>query len=59
VKPSKKLVFRDNPKYIEIKNYILPDKFQKREVVLQYFSTDEKITYILVKPVRKNKTVEQ
>jgi hypothetical protein len=49
VKPSEKLVFHDRLKYIEIKHYILCDKVHKREVVLQYISTDEKIADILVK----------
>jgi hypothetical protein len=42
-------VFHDRPKYIEIKHYTLCDEIQKREVVLQYISTDEQITDILVK----------
>jgi hypothetical protein len=42
-------VFHDKPKYIEIKHYILRDEVQKREVVLQYISTDKKIADILVK----------
>jgi hypothetical protein len=50
VKLSEKLVFHDKMKYIEIKHYILSDKVQKREVVLQYISTDEQIADILVNP---------
>jgi hypothetical protein len=50
-------VFHDRPKYIEIKHYILRDKVQKREVVLQYISTDEQITDILVKPLSKMKSL--
>ena len=42
-------MFHDRLKYIEIKHYILCDKVHKREVVLQYISTDEKIADILVK----------
>jgi hypothetical protein len=48
-------VFHDRPKYIEIKHYILRDEVQKREVVLQYISTDEQIANILVKPLSKMK----
>jgi hypothetical protein len=48
-------VFHDRPKYIEIKHYILRDEVQKREVVLQYISTNEHITNILVKPLSKMK----
>jgi hypothetical protein len=48
-------VFHDRPKYIEIKHYILRDEVQKREVVLQYISTDEQIADILVKPLSKMK----
>ena len=48
-------MFRDKPKYIEIKHYILRNEVHKIEVVLQYISTDEQITYILVKPVSKMK----
>jgi hypothetical protein len=47
-------VFHDRPKYIEIKHYILRDEVQKREVVLQYISTDEQITDILVKSSAQN-----
>ena len=48
-------MFHARPKYIEIKNYILHDEVQKREVVLQYISTDEQIADILVKPLSKMK----
>jgi hypothetical protein len=41
VKLSENLVLHDRLKHIEIKNYILRDKVQRREVVLQYISTDE------------------
>ena len=37
------------PKYIKIKHYILRDKVQKKEVFLQYISTDEKIADIFDK----------
>jgi hypothetical protein len=46
-------MFHDRSKYIEIKHYILRDEVQKREVVLQYISTDEQIKNILVKPLSK------
>jgi hypothetical protein len=48
-------VFHNRPKDIEIKHYILRDEVQKREVVLQYISTDEQIADILVKPLSKMK----
>jgi hypothetical protein len=51
-------VFHDRSKYIEIKHYILCDEVQKREVVLQYISTDEQITNILVKPLSKMKILQ-
>jgi hypothetical protein len=51
-------VFHNRPKYIEIKHYILHDEVQKREVVLQYISTDEQITDILVKPLSKMKILQ-
>jgi hypothetical protein len=51
-------VFHDRPKYIEIKHYILHDEVQKREVVLQYISTDEQIADILVKPLSKMKSLQ-
>jgi hypothetical protein len=45
VKPFReKPVFHERPKYIEIKHYILHDKVQRGEVVLQYISTDEQIS---------------
>jgi hypothetical protein len=50
-------MFHDRLKYSEIKHYILHDKFHKREMVLHYISTDEKITYILVNPLSKMKSV--
>jgi hypothetical protein len=55
VKLSENLVFHDRSKHIEIKHYILRDKVQRGEVVLQYISTDEQITIILVKPLSKMK----
>jgi hypothetical protein len=51
-------VFHNRPKYIEIKHYILRDEVQKREVVLQYISTDEKIADILVKPLSEMKSLQ-
>jgi hypothetical protein len=51
-------VFHNRPKYIEIKHYILRDEVQKREVVLQYISTDEQIADILVKPLSKMKSLQ-
>jgi hypothetical protein len=48
-------VFHSRPKYIEIKNYILRDEAQKREVVLQYISIDEQIANILEKPLSEMK----
>jgi hypothetical protein len=55
VKLSKNLVFHDRLKHIEINHYILCDEVQKREVVLQYISTDEQIVDILVKPLSNMK----
>jgi hypothetical protein len=57
VKLSEKPMFHDRSKHIEIKHYILRDKVQKREVVLQYISTDEQIADILVKPLSKMKSL--
>jgi hypothetical protein len=54
---SENLMFHDRSKHIEIKHYILHDKVQRGEVVLQYISTDEKITHILVKPLSKMKSL--
>ena len=51
-------MFHNKPKYIEIKHYILRDEVQKREVVLQYISTDEQISYIFVKPPSKMKSLQ-
>jgi hypothetical protein len=57
VKLSENPVFHDRSKHIEIKHYILRDKVQRGEVVLQYISTDEQIADILVKPLSKMKSL--
>jgi hypothetical protein len=57
VKFSEKPVFHDRSKYIEIKHYILRDKGQKRELVLQYISIDEQITDILINHLSKMKSL--
>jgi hypothetical protein len=57
VKLSENLVFHDRLKHIKIKYCFLCDKVQRGEVVLQYISTNEKITYILVKPLSKMKSL--
>jgi hypothetical protein len=57
MKPSEKLVFHDRSKYIEIKHYILRDKVQNKEVVLQYISTNEQIADILAKPMSNMKSL--
>ena len=51
------LMFHDRSKKIDIKHYFIRDKVQKGEVVLKYISIDEKITYILVKPLPKMKSL--
>jgi hypothetical protein len=51
-------MFHNKPKYIEIKHYILRDEVHKREVFLQYISTDEQIIDILVKPLSKMKILQ-
>jgi hypothetical protein len=57
VKLSENPMFHDRSKHIEIKHYILHDKVQRGEVVLQYIFTDEKITNILVKALSKMKSL--
>jgi hypothetical protein len=57
VKLSENPVFHDRSKHIEIKYYFLHDRVQRGEVVLQYISTDEQITDILVKPLSKMKSL--
>jgi hypothetical protein len=51
-------MFHNRPKYIEIKHYILLDEVQKREVVLQYISTDEQIADIFVRDMSKMKSLQ-
>jgi hypothetical protein len=51
------LMFHDRSKHIEVKHYILRDKVQRGEVVLQYISTNEQIADILVKPLSKMKSL--
>jgi hypothetical protein len=53
VKLSKNPMFHEKSKHIEIKYYLIRDKVQRGEVVLQYISTDEHTTYILMKPLSK------
>jgi hypothetical protein len=57
VKLLDNLMFCDRSKHIEIKHYILHDKVHRGEVVLQYISTNEQITDILVKPLSKMKSL--
>ena len=57
MKPSEKTSVPERLKYIEIKIYILHDRVQSGEVVLQYISTDEQILDILVKPLSKMKSL--
>jgi hypothetical protein len=57
VEISENLVFHDRSKNIEIKYYFPCDRGQRGEVVLQYISTDEQITNILVKPLSKMKSL--
>jgi hypothetical protein len=57
VKLSENPVFHGRSKHIEIKHYILCDKVQRGEVVLQYISTYEQIADILVKPMSKMKSL--
>jgi hypothetical protein len=46
---SENLVFHDRLNHINIKHYILHDKFHRGEVVLHYISTNEKIVDIFGK----------
>jgi hypothetical protein len=57
VKLSENPVFHDRSKNIEIKYYFLRDKVETGKVGLHYISTDEKISYILVKPLSKMKSL--
>jgi hypothetical protein len=55
IRLSEHPVFHEWSKHIEIKYYIIRDKFQKGEVKLQYISTDEQTTDILTKPLSRIK----
>jgi predicted aldo/keto reductase-like oxidoreductase len=57
VKLLENLMFHDKSKHIEIKYYYICDKVQKGEVKLQYISTDEQISDILMKPLSKGNFV--
>jgi DNA integrity scanning protein DisA with diadenylate cyclase activity len=48
-------VFHDMSNHIEIKYYFLHDKVQRKEVVLQYISNNEKTVDILTKSLSKIK----
>jgi hypothetical protein len=57
INPLEKTSVLEKLKYIDIKHYFLRDEVQKREVVLQYIFTDEKIEDISVKPLSKMKKI--
>jgi hypothetical protein len=48
-------VFHDKSKHIEIKYHYVQDMVQKREIKLQYISTDEHVANVLTKPLSKVK----
>ena len=48
---SKNPVFHDKSKNIEIKYHYIRDMVQRGAVKLQYVATNEKITYVLTKPL--------
>ena len=45
----------DNSKHIEIKFHYIRDMVQRGEVKLQYVETDEKMAYVLTKPLARVK----
>ena len=51
VKLTENLVFHDKLKHIDIKLHYIRDMVQSGEVKLQYVETEEKITYVLTKPL--------
>jgi hypothetical protein len=57
IKLSKNPVFHDRSKHIENRHHFIQDRIQKGVVKLQYISTDEKVAYIMTKPLEKGKFV--
>ena len=54
---SENPVFHDKSKHIEIRYHYIRDMVQKGAVKLQYLARDEKIAYVLTKPLSRVKFV--
>ena len=55
IKMTENLVFHDKSKHIEIQYFYIRDMVQKGVIKLQYVGTDEKVGYILTKPLSRMK----
>ena len=55
IKMMESLVVHDKSKHIEIQYFYIRDMVQKGEIKLQYVSTNEKVAYVLTKPLSRLK----
>ena len=51
IKMTEDLVFHDKSKHIEIQYFYIRDMVQKGAIKLQYVSTDEQVSDVLIKPL--------
>ena len=55
IKMTKKPMFHDKSKHIEIRNFYIRDMVQKVAIKLQYVSIDEQVVDVLTKPLSRVK----
>ena len=55
IRLSENHVFHDQSKHIDIRYHFIWDRVQRGVVRLDHIGTDEQVTYILTKPLEKDK----
>jgi hypothetical protein len=55
VKLSENPVYHDISKHVEIKFHYIQDMVLRKSILMQYLPTEEKIAYVLTKPLAKSK----